>query len=181
MEKEIWKDIKGYEGIYQVSNQGRVISLSRIIFVETTGGLAEKRLSKRILSTKIKDHLQVTLSKEGIQEHFHVSELVAVHFLGYEKTLTSRIGFKDNNPLNCRSENLYITSISEIRKNTLIKKPELKISRVNAKKGSEKNSKPVIYNGLVYESISSLAREIGKDGGNIHKQKNKIGWEYFYG
>ena len=28
--KEIWKDIKGYEGLYQVSNMGRVKSLKRI-------------------------------------------------------------------------------------------------------------------------------------------------------
>ena len=31
MEEEIWKDIKGYEGLYQVSNEGRVKSLSRTI------------------------------------------------------------------------------------------------------------------------------------------------------
>ena len=29
MEEEIWKDIKGYEGIYQVSNLGKVRSFSR--------------------------------------------------------------------------------------------------------------------------------------------------------
>lgn len=27
---EVWKDIKGYEGVYQVSNQGRVRSLDRL-------------------------------------------------------------------------------------------------------------------------------------------------------
>ena len=27
-EKEIWKDIKGYEGLYQISNKGRIKSLS---------------------------------------------------------------------------------------------------------------------------------------------------------
>ena len=29
--KEIWKDIKGWEGIYQVSNTGKVKSLDRVI------------------------------------------------------------------------------------------------------------------------------------------------------
>ena len=29
--EEIWKDIKGYEGVYQVSNKGRVKSLKRFI------------------------------------------------------------------------------------------------------------------------------------------------------
>ena len=31
MKKEIWRDIAGYEGLYQVSNMGRVKSLERII------------------------------------------------------------------------------------------------------------------------------------------------------
>ena len=30
--KEVWKDIKGYEGLYQVSNLGRVKSLDRIVY-----------------------------------------------------------------------------------------------------------------------------------------------------
>lgn len=32
MENEIWKDIPGYAGIYQVSNYGRIKSLSRLIY-----------------------------------------------------------------------------------------------------------------------------------------------------
>lgn len=32
MENEIWKDIPGYVGIYQVSNYGRIKSLSRLIY-----------------------------------------------------------------------------------------------------------------------------------------------------
>ena len=32
MLKEIWKDIKDYEGYYQISNLGRVKSLSRVIY-----------------------------------------------------------------------------------------------------------------------------------------------------
>ena len=29
--EEIWKDIKGYEGLYQVSSEGRIKSLERVI------------------------------------------------------------------------------------------------------------------------------------------------------
>ena len=32
MNKEIWKDIVGYEGLYQVSNLGRVKSLKRKVY-----------------------------------------------------------------------------------------------------------------------------------------------------
>ena len=33
--KEIWKDIEGYEGLYQVSNLGRVKSLPRLVYNHT--------------------------------------------------------------------------------------------------------------------------------------------------
>ena len=36
MEKEIWKDVKGYEGIYQISNLGRIKSLDRPIYCPLT-------------------------------------------------------------------------------------------------------------------------------------------------
>ena len=53
MEKEIWKDIKGYEGKYQVSNLGRVKSLNyhrsgkeRILknLINTRGYLMENKI-----------------------------------------------------------------------------------------------------------------------------------------
>ena len=37
MENEIWKDVPGYAGIYQVSNLGRVKSLQRVITRKTDG------------------------------------------------------------------------------------------------------------------------------------------------
>ena len=36
-EEETWKDIKGYEGLYQVSNMGRVKSLGRAVPNEPVG------------------------------------------------------------------------------------------------------------------------------------------------
>ena len=42
--QEIWKDIQGYEGLYQISNLGRVKSLERIIV--TNNGITKKYLKK---------------------------------------------------------------------------------------------------------------------------------------
>jgi hypothetical protein len=42
MEKEIWKPIKGYEGLYDVSNFGRVKMLKRV----TAFGCSTKNLSR---------------------------------------------------------------------------------------------------------------------------------------
>lgn len=60
MNKEIWKDIKGYEGLYQVSNKGNVRSLDRM--VNSPNGM---RMSKgRILKQcKCGSYSKVALSK----------------------------------------------------------------------------------------------------------------------
>lgn len=55
MPKEIWKDIQGYEGLYQVSNLGRVKSLPR------NGTKAEERILKPRFT---KGHWYVSLCKK---------------------------------------------------------------------------------------------------------------------
>lgn len=51
MENEIWKDIPGYAGIYQVSNYGRIKSLSRLIYRKKMGKYLKHK--KKILSPGI--------------------------------------------------------------------------------------------------------------------------------
>lgn len=60
--KEIWKDIKGYEGCYQISNLGRVKSLSRPLNRGKGVGMSVEK----ILSCTIdkKNRLQKMLSNE---------------------------------------------------------------------------------------------------------------------
>ena len=79
MTKEIWKDIKGYEGLYQVSNLGRVKSVER--YVKSRIGL---RIAKEKIKTPtIKDngYMQVTLYEENRGKMFYVHRLVALHFI----------------------------------------------------------------------------------------------------
>ena len=61
--EEIWKDIEGYEGFYQVSNQGRVRSIEREII---RNGRTIK-LKGRVLKQNVdsKGYLCVNLSKEN--------------------------------------------------------------------------------------------------------------------
>ena len=40
--KEVWKDIKNYEGLYQVSNLGRVKSLDRVVYQKNSFGNIQK-------------------------------------------------------------------------------------------------------------------------------------------
>ena len=70
--QEIWKDIEDYEGLYQVSNLGRLMSLN----YRKTGKAKLRKLNER------KDGYQmVLLSKNGKKDLFFIHRLVAEAFL----------------------------------------------------------------------------------------------------
>lgn len=74
MVNEQWKDIVGYEGLYQVSDMGRVKSLPR----QTTSGI--------ILKSAIRHesgHLGVTLCKNGKRKTYCVHQLILITFVGF--------------------------------------------------------------------------------------------------
>ena len=77
---EIFKDIKGYEGLYQISNFGRVKSLDRLIDRRCRG----IRFQKERFSTLNKvgnGYLQVMLSKNGIRNYCLIHRLVGFAFI----------------------------------------------------------------------------------------------------
>lgn len=79
---EVWKDIKGYEGLYQVSNMGRVKRLPSIIPLPN-GGIRQH--AGGILTPgrgrKAWKYEQVALSKNGRVHSFSVHRLVAMAFI----------------------------------------------------------------------------------------------------
>ncbi len=76
---EIWKDIKDFEGYYQISNLGNVKSLDREMIVN--GGI-RKYYSKSITQSIEKDgYLTVTLWKNSKSKSFRVHRLVAEAFI----------------------------------------------------------------------------------------------------
>lgn len=101
---EIWKDIPGYEGIYVVSNFGKVKSLQRT----RKGSYGSIRIVyEKILNHKIdKDgyHI-VTLSKEGKTKCIGVHRLVAQAFLPNIYNFPM-INHKDEDPSNNVVDNL---------------------------------------------------------------------------
>ena len=77
---EIWRDIKGYEGLYQVSNYGRVKSLERYVkYPNGNGRLIKSKLLK--LNPNEDGYLQVCLCKDETEKHFLVHRLVAEAFI----------------------------------------------------------------------------------------------------
>ena len=103
---EIFKDIKGYEGLYEVSNFGRVKSLER----KSSHG---KQLKERMLKPIIGGwgYLALKLYKDNTSKTICVHQLVAITFLNHKpnghKIVVDHI---DNNKSNNRLENLQLIS-----------------------------------------------------------------------
>ena len=93
---EIWKDIPGYEGIYQVSNLGQVRSLN----YKKTGKI---KLLKLCANTY--GYYSVTLRKNNFRKTGVVHRLVAITFIENENNLPC-INHKDENKLNNNVNNL---------------------------------------------------------------------------
>ena len=83
--QEVWKDVRGYEGFYQVSNKGRVKSSARVI----TWKDGERKVSEKIMKNQIdKDgYLVVSLNKNKKRNSFKVHRLVATEFLENKENL----------------------------------------------------------------------------------------------
>ena len=76
---EIWKDIQGYEGLYQVSNLGRVKSLGRFVDKLKCHYWQEEKILK--LHKKHNGYLGVILLKDRKFKNFKVHRLVALAFI----------------------------------------------------------------------------------------------------
>lgn len=106
--KEIWKDIEGYEGYYQISNLGNIKSLNRYV----TAGIGLKFLPSQPIKTRIgKDKcVKVSLNKNYTKKTYYVARLVYKAFnpdfdINDESIVVS---FKDNDTANVNFDNLYI-------------------------------------------------------------------------
>lgn len=111
--EEIWKDIPGYEGLYQASNMGQVKSLDRII----ERGKGTMHIKNKILKPGLMKtgYLSVVLCKDKKTRTFPVHILVAMTFLEHIPC-----GFKivvdhivENDKLNNRLDNLQLITNRE--------------------------------------------------------------------
>lgn len=100
---EEWRDIKGYEGLYQVSNEGRVKSLERVVVYKN--GHRHKYEEHLMDIIVVQGYCYVGLNYNNRQKRLRVHRLVAQAFIpnpyGYVE-----INHKDENTMNNKVENL---------------------------------------------------------------------------
>ena len=149
---EIWKDIKGYEGLYQVSNFGNVMSLNYY----------RSGKPKLLKPGKTKNgYLLVTLYKNRKRKSYKVHRLVAEHFIPNPDNLPE-INHKDENKQNNSVDNLeYCTHEDNINYGTRNER----IAKANT---NRKRSKKVLQFTLDGEFVKEWesTRECKRNGFN---------------
>lgn len=170
--KEIWKDIKGYEGYYQVSNIGRVRSLDRTVIHKFNNKFYKGIILKQSCVPYLRVHLSVKNKKETPTVH----RLVAITFIDNleNKPCVNHI---DGNKLNNSMENLEWVTCKE--------------NSVHAKVNNLLSVKPVIMLSkdnkhlLKFSSIEEASNITGYNKGHIcnccsgvRKTHGGYKWEY---
>ena len=178
---EKWLSVKGYEGLYEVSNLGRVRSVERVVMNKTKNGkdrpcLIKGRVLKTCFNNYKKDNTlkreQLALSKEGKIKTFHVHSLVAEAFCRKEFD-NMQVNHKDGNPLNNKADNLeWITQKENIQhafKNNLIKTSK-KVAKIDIKTNEilevyQSETKACLENGVAQGKISRAIKRNGTSCG----------------
>lgn len=99
--EEVWKPVTGYEGLYEVSNYGRVKSLIPNTRIKNKDGLMKFKYDTH-------GYYRVNLTKNKIQKTELVSRLVATAFIPNPNNLP-HVGHEDDNKNNNSVSNLYWT------------------------------------------------------------------------
>ena len=113
---EQWRDIPGYEGLYEASNMGQIRTNANK--VTTSARFPIRHWNQRIMKQKYqkrrngKMDARVCLWKDGKEKTFLVSRLVALAWCdGYSEGMT--VDHVDGNPENNRADNLEWVTLKE--------------------------------------------------------------------
>ena len=165
MENEEWRDVVGYEGLYQVSSIGRVKSLrEKTRIKDKRDGIMCQKFDQR-------GYYRVNLHKDGKCKALLVSRLVAMAFIPNPNNLP-QVGHNDDVKTNNTVENLYWTNSSEnLTHNGLHLKIRDKrqkhIDRVINALSTPVICKDNLGNEYWYSSMQEASRITGAESGKI--------------
>lgn len=146
---EIWKDIEGYEGLYQVSNKGRV---KRILFTNNKTSFDKEHMMT--IQVNKQNRCYVTLSKNNKRKNCLVHRLVAMAHMSNPDNFP-QINHIDGNPQNNDVSNLEYCTASYNSKHAYVNN----LSKLKAH--NEKNKKTIIRNdGKIYDCVYSASIDL---------------------
>jgi hypothetical protein len=152
-EKEIWKDIPGYEGLYQISNLGRVKSLDRIVTSKIGVKKSVKgKIMKNCINGNQYSYVNLSLNKKFKSKKIH--RLIAIVFIPNPENKPC-VNHKDGNKLNNSIDNLEWVTMGENQKHAY--DTGLKIGALKGKTGYKNHlSKTVMQMDLTGNLISEF-------------------------
>lgn len=171
---ERWRDVVGFESLYQVSSLGRVRSCDRVVSVNGQNQRAlTGRVLKQSLTTASKRYYAVTLSKEGVTKKISVHLLVAEAFLGPRPVglyvLHGEKGPKNNSVSNLKYGSQHENLMDCYRDGTI----------------HSQSRRVRCSNGKIYPSLSEAARQTNTKHNRISQvcrgERRTTGgfrWEY---
>lgn len=185
MENEVWKDIVDYEGLYQVSNLGRVKSLKRKVYA---GRNKMRWQYERILSnnkTNGNGYIVVSLNKESKSKNKYVHRLVAEAFLENPNNY-KYINHKDQNTFNNNANNLEFCTAqynSTYRDAHIKRGLKHRNNLVNSKKVYQLDENENIIKE--FPSMAEANRQLGTNHTSIYacingRQKHAFGYKWKY-
>lgn len=170
MIEEQWLDIPGYEGLYQISNFGRVKSFYF--------------KNPRILKPhKVKGYSNVELYKNKKKKQFYIHRLVMENFCPIENMNILDVNHKDEDKSNNHISNLeWMTHKDNLNYGSRAEKARMKMQGKNSSRSKKVRC---IEKDVIYEALREAERQLGIPATNISKAcKGKIKtaggyhWEY---
>lgn len=171
--EEIWKDIPGYEGLYQASSLGRIKSCQKVLRYRNGFG----------------QYLTVGLSKNDVKKLYNVHYLIAITFIDNPNNLPC-LNHKDEDKFNNSVENLEWCSYSYNTKYNNNMRKKIGTRNANNSRGREKQVYQYDLQGNFikkWDSLKSIQRELGYKISNISScclnktyRHNAYGYKWSY-
>ena len=157
--KEVWVDIIGYDGKYQLSNTGKVRSMN----YNNTGKI--KELKKKF--NKSSGCYEVKLSKNNIAKDYMVGRLVAEHFITNKFFKTKVIHKKE-------------TTIDSVDNLMWAYESEAMHNQYNKKSRKQQASfTKITYNGKKYKRYGDIAKDLGLNIKTFYSRLYNLNWSLY--
>lgn len=166
--EEIWKDIPGYEGIYQASSLGRIKACARII-TYINGKIIHRKEKILSLIKSYGQYYTIGLQKSGKHKTYNVHHLIALTFIDNPENLPC-VNHKDEDKYNNRVDNLEWCSYSYNTKYNNNMRKKINTRNINNSYGCEKKVYQYdLQDNLIkiWDSVKTINRELGYKVSNI--------------